>query len=198
MAKNRPQARKPKAIVPTPTLLDDVRKLILEAREETAQAINAALTLTYWHIGDRIRRDILQEKRAEYGEEIVSALGRQLETEFGGGFGEKNLRRMMQFAEAFPDEQIVAALPGDGIYGDLLAPKRSRTSKLSPHCGDNWGGRIFKTLIPIKDPLKRDFYAEMCRIERWSTRMLQERIQSMLYDRETATEFCGSRAGQEP
>ena len=61
-------------------------------------------------MGRRIRQDILQEKRAEYGEEIVSALGRQLELEFGRGFGEKNLRRMIQFAEVFPDEKIVAAL----------------------------------------------------------------------------------------
>ena len=86
-------------------------------------------------MGRRIRQDILKEKRAEYGEKIVAALGRQLEVEFGRRFSEKNLRRMVQFAEVFPDEKIVAAL------------RRQL------------GWTHFRTLIPIDDPLKRDFYA---------------------------------------
>jgi DUF1016 N-terminal domain len=64
-------------------LLADVRELILEARQTVARGVNAALVVLYWNIGQRIRRDILKEKRAEYGEEIVAALGRQLEREFG-------------------------------------------------------------------------------------------------------------------
>ena len=91
-------------------LLTDVRGLILEARQIVARGVNAALVVLYWNIGQRIRRDILKEKRAEYGEQIVAALGRQLEREFGRGYGEKNLRRMIQFAAVFPDEKIVAAL----------------------------------------------------------------------------------------
>ena len=91
-------------------LLADVRELIVQAREGVARAVDSGLTTLYWHIGRRVRQDILKQKRAEYGGQIVSALGRQLEIEFGRGFGEKNLRRMMQFAEAFPDEKIVAAL----------------------------------------------------------------------------------------
>jgi len=91
-------------------LLADVRDLILQAREGVARAVDSALTTLYWHVGRRVRQDILRERRAEYGEQIVSALSAQLELEFGRGFGEKNLRRMIQFAEAFPDEKIVAAL----------------------------------------------------------------------------------------
>ncbi|MBN1817851.1 MAG: DUF1016 family protein, partial [Sedimentisphaerales bacterium] len=117
------------------------------------------LTLLYWHIGRRIRQDILKKKRAAYGQEIIAALGRQLETEFGRGFGEKNLHRMVQFAEVFPDEEIVAAL------------RRQL------------GWTHFKQLIPIDDPLKREFYAEMCRMERWGTRTLNRKIQSMLFER---------------
>jgi len=100
-----------KAIVTQPaSLLADVRELILQAREGVARAVDSGLTTLYWHVGRRVRQDILKEKRAEYGAEIVSALGRQLEAEFGRGFGEKNLRRMVQFAEQFPAVQIVAAL----------------------------------------------------------------------------------------
>jgi hypothetical protein len=63
-----------------------------------------------WHIGDRIGREVPQEKRAGHGEEIISALGRQLDAEFGRGLTEKSLRRMIQFAKVFPDQQIVATL----------------------------------------------------------------------------------------
>jgi predicted nuclease of restriction endonuclease-like (RecB) superfamily len=140
-------------------LLSEVRELILEARQRTAQAVNAGLTLLYWQVGDRIRREVLKEKRAEYGAEIVVSLARALEPEFGRGFSDKSLRHMVRFAEAFPDTQIVSAL----------------LRQLS------W--THFLSLIYLKDTLQRDFYAEMCRIERWSTRALQERIQSMLYER---------------
>jgi predicted nuclease of restriction endonuclease-like (RecB) superfamily len=140
-------------------LLSEVRDLILEARQRTAQAVNAGLTLLYWQVGNRIRREVLKEKRAEYGAEIVVSLARALEPEFGRGFSDKSLRHMVRFAEAFPDTQIVSAL----------------LRQLS------W--THFLSLIYLKDTLQRDFYAEMCRIERWSTRALQERIQSMLYER---------------
>ena len=140
-------------------LLADVREMILEARQTVARGVNAALVVLYWNIGQRIRRDILKEKRAEYGEQIVAALGRQLEREFGRGYGEKNLRRMIQFAAVFPDEKIVAAL------------RRQL------------GWTHFKVIIPMTDPLKRDFYAEMCRMENWSTRTLTKKIGSLLFER---------------
>ncbi len=102
---------KPRATALTPVaLLGEVRQLILEARQQTARVVNAGLTLLSWQIGNRVRREILKEKRAEYGATIVSTLGRQLEVEFGRGFSEKSLRHMVRFAEAFPDEQIVSAL----------------------------------------------------------------------------------------
>ena len=92
-------------------LISDVRSLILQAREGVARAVDSALTALYWHIGRRIVQDVLKHKRAGYGEEIVSALGRQLEQEFGRGFSVKSLHHMTRFAQAFPDENIVSALP---------------------------------------------------------------------------------------
>ena len=155
-----PQAKAALRAVTLPdAMLSEVRSLIAEARQQTARMVNAGLTLLYWQVGNRIRREILSEKRAEYGAEIVSALGRQLEQEFGRGFSAKSLHHMIRFAEAFPSVEILSAL----------------LRQLS------W--THFKALIYLDEPLKRDFYAEMCRIERWSTRTLQERIQSMLYER---------------
>lgn len=150
---------KPPPVVPGKALLKDVRALVNEARRDVAHSVNSALVLLYWRIGRRVRQDILKEKRAEYGKRIVSALGRQLEVEFGSGFSEKSLRRMIQFAEVFPDEQIVASL----------------MRQLS------W--THFTLLIPLKEPLQREFYAEMCRIEHWSVRTLRQKIGSMLYKR---------------
>src|SRR5271157_1903839 len=84
-------------------LLADLRALIEAAREQTARAVNSALVGLYWHIGKRIRQDVLQQKRAGYGEQIVSALATQLTSEYGQGFSRRSLFRMIQFAEYFPD-----------------------------------------------------------------------------------------------
>ena len=92
------------------SLLREIRELIVSSRGYVAQAVDAGLTMLYWKVGARIRREILGEKRAKYGDKVIATLSRRLEVEFGRGFAEKNLRRMMQFAELFPDEKIVAAL----------------------------------------------------------------------------------------
>ncbi len=73
-------------------LVSDLRELILSARQTVARGVNAALVRLHWQIGRRIHQDILNAKRAEYGEEIVATLSRQLSAEFGRGFAEKNLR----------------------------------------------------------------------------------------------------------
>ncbi|NOZ69348.1 MAG: DUF1016 domain-containing protein [Deferribacteres bacterium] len=140
-------------------LADEIRGLITTAREHISHAANAGLVALYWNIGNRISREILQQKRAEYGEQIVASLGTQLSKEYGEGFAEKNLRRMIQFAEVFPDWEIVVTL--------------SR----------QLGWSHFVAIIPLKDKLQRDFYAEMCRVERWSVRQLRDKIRSMLYER---------------
>ncbi|HSB05148.1 MAG TPA: DUF1016 N-terminal domain-containing protein, partial [Thermodesulfobacteriota bacterium] len=107
MDKTRETTKFPK---PLDTLFQDLRALIIEARQDVARQVNSALAVLYWRVGKRIRQDILKEKRAEYGEEILSTLSTQLVKEFGIGFDEKNLRRMIQFAEVFPEEQIVVTL----------------------------------------------------------------------------------------
>jgi len=145
--------------LPSTDLIGDIRRLIETARHNVAVTVNAGLTLLYWQIGSRIRQDILKEKRAEYGKEIVVTASRQLVSEFGEGFTDKNLRRMIQFAEAFPDMEIVVTL--------------SRQLSWSHFVG----------ILPIKDDLQRDFYAEMCRLERWSVRTLRKKIDGMLYER---------------
>jgi hypothetical protein len=87
-----------------------------------AQAVNSSLALLYWQVGSRIRREILNVRRPEYGAQIVAALGRQLEQEFGRGFGEKNLPRFFpakrlsyrcydNWLDAFPSAKLAVCQP---------------------------------------------------------------------------------------
>jgi len=140
-------------------VLNDIRKLIESARGRVATYANAEITMLYWKVGERIRREILQEKRAEYGQEIVPTLSAQLVQDYGNNFEVKNLWRMMQFAEYFSKEEIVVTL----------------SRQLS------WSH--FIEIIPVKDTLAREFYAEMCRMERWSVRTLRKKIGSLMFER---------------
>ena len=139
-------------------LIGELRQMIDQARESVASTVNASLTTLYWRVGNRILKEILQDTRAEYGRKIVVTLSQQLAIEYGNGFNDKNLRRMIQFAEVF-DEQIVVSLIRQLTWTHFIA------------------------LIPLKDDLKRDFYAQMCRIERWNVKTLRKKIDSMLYER---------------
>jgi len=151
---------KSQVVTSTPVvLLGEIRQLIDAARQRAATAVNFELTLLYWRIGERIHTQVLAGRRAEYGEEIVATLSQQLMNEYGKGFSYTALTRMTKFYEAFPDEKIVATL----------------SQQLS------WSH--FREILPLKRPLQREYYAEMCRVERWSVRTLHERIDSMLYER---------------
>jgi predicted nuclease of restriction endonuclease-like (RecB) superfamily len=148
-----------KSIQISDSLFQDLRSLIIEARQDVSRQVNSALVMLYWRVGQRIRKDILKERRAEYGEEIVPTVSAQLVPEFGEGFSKRNLFRMIRFAEVFPAEQSVSTL----------------SSQL--------GWSHFVEIVPLKDELQRDFYAEMCRIERWSVRTLHQKISGMLFER---------------
>lgn len=145
---------------PTQSLMQDLRQIIEQARGNVAATANYALTTMYWHIGDRINREVLGNERAEYGKQIVATLSQQLQAEYGTkGFEERTIRRMMKFAQTFPDFRILSTL----------------LSKLS------WSH--FLTVISIKDELQREFYITMAASENWSVRTLQEKIDGMLYER---------------
>lgn len=140
-------------------LFADIRQMIEATKTQVASTVNSTMTLMYWHIGDRINREVLGGERAAYGKQIVENLAFKLSEEFGKGFDVKSLRRMMQFASVFPDIQIVAPLVG----------------KLS------WSH--FLQVIPIDDNLARNFYLTMAADQRWSKRTLKAKIDGMLYER---------------
>ena len=150
------------SMVNSQSLIEDLRQIIEQARGHVAATANYELTMMYWHIGERINREVLGYQRAEYGKQIVSTVSTQLQAEFGKkGFEERTIRRMMQFAQMFPDIQIVSPL----------------VSKLS------WSH--FLIVMPLKDELQREFYLTMAASERWSKRTLQAKIDGMLFERTT-------------
>lgn len=143
----------------TTNLFKDISNLIDDVRNQVAHYANTALVVLYWQIGYRINQDILKNTRAEYGEKVIKQLANQLTLEYGSGFDVPNLTRMVRIVKFYPDQKIVVTL----------------SQQLS------WSH--FIRLISIDDELKRDFYAELCRLERWSVRGLREKIDSMLYER---------------
>ncbi len=140
-------------------LLGDLRLLIEGARKRAAATVNQELVLLYWRIGQRIHTELLGEERAAYGKQIVVTLSAQLVPAYGRGFSQRNLHRMVKFAAIFPEEQIVTTLSAQLSWSHFLA------------------------ILPLSEPLAREFYAEMCRVERWSVRTLRSKIGGMLYQR---------------
>lgn len=147
---------------PAPAAADlaaDIARLIDDARRVVATAVNSSLTLLYWRIGQRLQQELLKGERAEYGQEILARVAQQLTRDYGRGFSYSALTRMVKLYEAYPDQKIVATL------SQVLS----------------WSH--FRELLPLEQPLQRDFYAELCRVERWSVRTLRAKIGSMLYER---------------
>lgn len=141
-------------------LFGEIRQLIDSAKQQVAATVNSAMTMMYWHIGDRINRELLGGERAAYGKQVVANLSRQLTQEYGGReFSEKNLNRMRLFASRFSDPSIWTPL----------------VSKLS------WSH--FLQVISIEDDLQRNFYLTMAADQRWSKRTLKAKIDGMLYER---------------
>lgn len=142
------------------TLILDLRQIIEQARNHIASTANYELTMMYWHIGERINRDILDKKRAEYGKQIIESLSQQLQVEYGKkGFETRNIRRMMQFATLFPEEQIVSQVATQLTWSHFIE------------------------VLHIKNDIQREFYITLAASERWGRNRLRKEIDSMLFER---------------
>jgi DUF1016 N-terminal domain len=149
-------------LVPAPadSLHAELRVLIASSRQRLAGAVNAELTRLYWNVGHRLRTEVLGgEDRAKYGEQLINRVGEQLAQEFSRGFEAKNLRRMVQFAQAFSQPEIVATL----------------SRQLS------WSH--FVNLLPLKTEPARQFYASQAATNTWSVRELRHQIERKAFER---------------
>ena len=138
----------------------ELRTLIANSRQRLAGAVNAELTRLYWNVGQRLRTEVLGgADRAKYGDQLIKRVGEQLAQEFGRGFEAKNLRRMLQFAVAFPDTEKVASLMRHLSWTHFLQ------------------------LLPVKTDVARWFYARQSVESRWSVRELHQQIERKAFER---------------
>ena len=150
----KPSNNKEKSI-----LLDTLVNMINDARKRVAVVINQELSLLYWNIGKTIRSEILHNKRANYGKNIVEDLSIELTKLYGKGFSKRNLHNFIKYNELFQDIEIVQTVSAQLTWSHI------------------------NILLYIDNEIKREFYIQICKHERWSVRTLQERIDSMLFER---------------
>lgn len=140
-------------------LVSELKILIEQRKLEVSVEVNAAISMLYWEVGNRINKEILKEQRATYGKQIINSVSKGLTAAYGNGWGEKHIRHCLRTAETFQNKEIFYALSRELSWTHI------------------------RTVMYMDDDLKRSFYVEMCRLEKWSTRGLQERINSMLFER---------------
>jgi len=140
-------------------LFNSVITLIEQSKQQLSLTVNASMSMLYWQIGKKINEEILNDQRAEYGKQIIASLSNQLSQSYGDGWSKRQLHHFVRFAEIFTDYQTVHTL----------------CTQLS------WSH--IRLVIPMEDDVKRLFYIEICKLEKWSVRTFQDRINSMLYER---------------
>jgi predicted nuclease of restriction endonuclease-like (RecB) superfamily len=140
-------------------LLNELSYLIEQSQKQLISQVNSTLTLLFWHIGKKINENILQNKRADYGKQIVVTLSRQLTEKYGRNFEEKNLRRMLQFVVQFPELENVVTLSRQLSWSHFLM------------------------LIPLKKQEAKIFYAKKAVTEQWGVRELRKQIEIKAYER---------------
>lgn len=145
-------------------LFADLSELIGQSRHQVAMQANSTLTILFWQVGKCINEDILHNQRAAYGKQIVPAVSAQLENVYGRNFAEKNVRRMMQFADIFQDMQFVVTLSRQLTWSHFLV------------------------LIPLKSFEAKEFYAHLAINETLGVRELRKQIASKIFER---TEVAG-------
>ena len=140
-------------------LLNDISTIIKQSRYGVASTVNSAIVMLYWTIGKRINDEVLKGDRASYGDQVISDISKDLTLKFGRGYNKASLFRMLRFAKMYPKQEIVATV------SRLLS----------------WSHIVI--ISQIEEELKRDFYLEMARLEKWSVRETRSKINGMLFER---------------
>ena len=145
-------------------LLEDIRDLIHEAKTKIAIRVNSQMTLLYWHIGRRIRDEIIGDSRAEYGKQVIKFLATDLSAEYGNGFSKTSLSKMIQFYDIFLNFQIIPTLSEQLTWSHIVE------------------------LLPLRSREQQEYYAYMTIEARWSVRERRSSINRMTFDRTIANQ----------
>ena len=138
-------------------IIEDIKKLLIESRQELQKSVNSTMVQTYWNIGRIIVEDEQNgEKKAKYGTKQLEQISNSLTVEFGKGFDARNLRNMRQFYVVFPIWHSVSA-------------------KLS------W--THYKRLIRVENSEARKWYIAEAISNNWSVRALDRQVSKLYYER---------------
>jgi predicted nuclease of restriction endonuclease-like (RecB) superfamily len=149
-------------------LFIEISEFIELSKQTVRVQANSVLTALFWKIGQRIRQEVLAEKRAAYGQEIVVSLSKKLVERYGRNFEEKNLRRMVQFAEQFEDDNFVVTLSRQLTWSHILV------------------------ILPLKNSTARNYYIHQTSQQSWGVRELRRQIQLKSFER---TEIANAQIG---
>ncbi|MCK4325165.1 DUF1016 family protein [bacterium] len=169
-------------------LLSGISSILEDARRVSVRAVNTILTATYWEIGRRIVKFEQKGKpSAEYGEEIIERLAKDLTMRFGRGFSRRNLFQMRLFYLSYYKKvQAVSAQLGKKglkskirtLSGGLTAVPLEKVSKIFPL---SWS--LYIRLLSVDDEQVRNFYEAEAIRGAWSVRQLDRQISSQFYER---------------
>jgi len=175
-------------------LFQDACTIIEQAQAAAYRQVNEMLIKRNWLLGLRIQHDVLKDKRAEYGEQVVKNLSKQLTNKFGTGYSRNNLYRFIAFYKSFPD--IFRVVSGES---EIVPSLTGQSEKVPSLTGLLEGFDIFDIMKPAY-PLKlswthysiilqdsnldaRHWYEEEAAREMWGTRTLQRNVSSQYYHR---------------
>ena len=155
--------------MPDNLLIDDTCRIIEYARDYAYRAVNTALTIRNWKLGERISREHLDDNgRAEYGKKVISALASILSEKYGKGFDFSSLYQYVKFYRCFPE------------ILDAVSPKSEKLDAVSPKLLP-W--TLYRELIRVEDAEARKWYEQEALRETWSSRTLHRNIGSQYYYR---------------
>jgi predicted nuclease of restriction endonuclease-like (RecB) superfamily len=163
----------------------EIVELLRAARSAAARNVNSIMTATYWEIGRRIvEQELKGEARANYGEQLLELLAKDLTKQFGRGFGNINLWRMRAFYRAWSEGQILSTLSKESaklLPFNNISPLSSSISTLSAGFPLPWSAYV--RLLGVKRPEARVFYETEALRSGWSVRQLDRQIGSQFYER---------------
>ncbi|MGH7782264.1 MAG: PDDEXK nuclease domain-containing protein [Candidatus Binatia bacterium] len=143
----------------TAALVSEIREIVRAARARAFQAVNFAMVEAYWAIGKRIVEEEQKgQARAQYGEQLVQLVSRQLSTEFGRGFSEANVWNFRQFYLTYPSEKILYTLRRELSWSH------------------------YRLIMRVENPRARDYYVREAAEQHWSTRQLERNINPLYYE----------------
>jgi predicted nuclease of restriction endonuclease-like (RecB) superfamily len=163
----------------------EIVELLHAARSTAARSVNALMTATYWEIGRKIvQSEQAGEKRAEYGEELIQRLAKDLSASFGRGFGARNLAQMRSFYLAWPQDKILqtpSAKSSATKSPRQLQEEAPQIQTLAQHFPLPWSAYV--RLLSVKNPEARNFYETEALRSGWSIRQLDRQIGSQFFER---------------